>query len=303
MNGRRTRFWALALCAALCAAPAGATQGIQTKFAQVRVDHLMIGGRYSLTDLVNFPLRVMNDGTEVLKLKVSVKAPGHPSSRGLESIPDVNWIELQRTTFTVRPGLEAVTDVVINVPNDEKLLGRQFYVFLVTESANPTALGVGIISQLSIGISSEKPTAEELKAKFVQKRLANLNFSIDPMETEVNDLPLGRRVQLKDLHADLKLLNPNDYELDFRVIPIAFWETSIALPSGMQGAWDPKWLIVPKEHIKAKPESFTPLNLAVKLPDDPRLRGQTFILVVRGEILQQEIPAYAYGEVVVRIPK
>ena len=122
-------------------------------------------------------------------------------------------------------------------------------------------------------------------------------------ETEVNDLPLGRRVQLKDFHADLKLLNPNDYALDFRVIPVAFWESAIAMPPGMIAAWDPKWLIVAKEHVKAKSESFTPIDLSVKIPDDPRLRGKTIILIVRAEILQQEIPAYAYGEVVVRTAK
>jgi len=303
MIGRQTRTGALVLCAALCAATAGATQGIQTKFAQVRVSHLRIGGRYSMADLVNFPLRVVNDGTETLKLKVTVMPPGHPNSQGMEPIPDVKWIELQRSTFSVRPGMEAVTDIVINVPNDEKLMGRQFYVLLVTESDNPTALGVGIVSQLGIGISSEKPTAEQLKAKFVQKHLANLNFSFEPMETEMNDVPLGRRVRLKDFHADLKLLNPNDYDLDFRVIPVAFWESAIAMPTGMTAAWDPKWLIVSKEHVKAKSESFTPLDLSVKIPDDPRLRGKTFILIVRAEILQQDIPAYAYGEIVVRTAK
>ena len=303
MNGRRTRLAVLAMGAALCAATAGATQGIQTKFAQVRVSNLRIGGRYSLADLVNFPLRVVNDGTETLKLKVTVMPPGHPNSQGMEPIPDVNWIELQRSTFSVRPGLEAVTDVVINVPNDEKLMGRQFYVLLVTESDNPSTMGVGIVSQLGIGISSEKPTAEQLKAKYINKRLANLNFAFEPMETEVNDLPLGRRVQLKDFHADLKLLNPNDYALDFRVIPVAFWESAIAMPPGMIAAWDPKWLIVAKEHVKAKSESFTPIDLSVKIPDDPRLRGKTIILIVRAEILQQEIPAYAYGEVVVRTAK
>ncbi len=303
MNGRRTRLAVLALYAMLCAATAGASQGLQTKFAQVRVSNLRIGGKYSMADLVNFPLRVVNDGTETLKVKVTVMPPGHPNSQGMEPIPDVKWIELQRTTFTVRPGLEAVTDVVINIPNDEKLMGRQFYVLLVTESDNPTSLGVGIVSQLSIGISSEKPTAEQLKAKFVQKQLANLNFSFDPMETEINNMPLGRRVRLKDFHADLKLLNPNDYALDFRVIPVAFWESAIAMPPGMIAAWDPKWIIVSKEHIKAKGESFTPLDLSVKIPDDPRLRGKTIVLIVRAEILQQEIPAYAYGEIVVRTEK
>jgi hypothetical protein len=217
------------LLLALICVRAHATIGLKTRFAEVDVKKLKIGKTYSLQDLVNFPLWVTNTGSEALDLKVTPWAPQPNEMKpGFEPIPDPGWIGLSMSTFTVYPNMDAVTDVVISVPNDESLLGRRFLVYLWTQSRNPATLGVGLKSRLLLSVSSEKPTEEELKQTFKPKRLANLNFSFAPMEAAALDVPVGKPVALKDFKADLKLSNPNDSGYHFRFTPVAIWETEIS---------------------------------------------------------------------------
>ncbi len=281
-----------------------AKRGLSTKFAEVEVKGLKIGRTYSLKDLVNFPLRITNSGDVATDIKVSVWPPGNGEGKqGYEPIPNINWIHLSQSTFTIYPGMDGVTDVIISIPNDPKLLGRRFIAYLWSESQNKGFLGVGLKSRILISISSQKPTEEELKKKFVEKRVANLNFSFAPMEILANNVPVGKKVKLKNFHADLKLSNPNDLSYHFRVSPVGIWETSIDAPGGFRPAPDPKWLIVPKEVFKAAGYTFTSLNLELKIPDKPEYRGKGFLLLLRAEILEQDIPAYAYAKVLVRTKK
>ena len=66
---------------------------------------------------------------------------------------------------------------------------------------------------------------------------------------------------------------------------------------------DPKWLIVPKPVIAANGFTFTPLNLQVRIPDQADNRGKGFMLILRAEIADQDIPAYAYAKIFVTTQK
>jgi hypothetical protein len=281
-----------------------ASRGLSTKFAEVEVKNLKIGMTYSLQKIVNLPLRISNTGSEAVDLKVTVWPPGNGEGKpGYEMIPNINWISLSQSTFTVYPNMDGATDVIVHVPNDPKLLGRRFIAYLWTESQNKGFLGVGLKSRLLLSISSEKPTAEELKKKFVEKSLGNLNFSFAPMQAMAENVPLGKRVSLAKFKADLKLVNPNDTVYHFQITPVGIWETPITAPGGFIPAPDPKWLIIPKPVFKGAKFSFTPLNLQVEIPDKPDYRGKNFILLLRAEILEQDVSAYSYGMILVRTKK
>lgn len=301
MKRKQILIAAITFLAAFSGPKSWAKRGIKTKFAEVEVKNLQIGRTYSLQDLVNFPLRVTNSGDEAVDLKVSVWPPsGGEMKAGYEPIPNTNWIHLSQSTFTIYPGMDGVTDVILSIPNDEKLLGRRFIAYLWTESQNKGFLGVGLKSRLLISISSRKPTEEELKKKFVEKRVANLNFSFAPMDVLATNVPLGKKIKLKNYHAEIKLSNPNDATYHFGIKPVGLWETSITPPDGFKGAPDPKWLIVPKPTFKADGYTFTPLNLELKIPDKSEYHGKNFLFVLRAEILEQEIPAYAYAKILIK---
>lgn len=298
----RTALATLVLCG-LLAGPALAGQGLRTKFAEVSVENLKIGQTVSMAEVINFPLRVMNTGKDPVDLVVDViKGSGAEIKAGFESIPDTSWIKLQQSTFTVPPGLEAVTDVIITIPNDPSLLGRRFVVYLWTQSLGSAEIGVALKSRLLLTISSALPTDEELKKKFVRKRLANLNFSLSPMELLLGDAETGKKLELKDKNA-VKILNPNAEPYDFRLASVPVWETTISPPPGFEATPDPKWLEIGKSVVKVKPDSISALKLSLNMPKGQNLEGKRYMFLLRAEILQQDIPAYAYVKIFVETKK
>lgn len=298
---------ALAACVLGLATAAPATMGLRSKFAEVHVEKLKIGKTYSLAELVNLPLRVTNTGTESLDLGIEVVAPRVAGEfrEGYEPIPDTRWIRVERSSFTVPPGIEAATDVIISIPNDPALLGRRFVVYIWTHSENLSNTGIGLKGRLLLSISSQKPSDDELKAKLARKRTANLNFSLSPMEITLAGVKAGRTAEVMDAekNAPVVLVSPNAESLTFRLMPVPVWETSLTAPSGFEAVPDARWLEIGNPTIKMKPFSIEPLKLGVKVPDEERFKGRKFMLLMRAEILDQDMPAYAYVKIFVETAK
>ena len=65
------------------------------------------------------PLRIINSGDRMTNVKMDVLAPQKDElKKGYESIPDLSWIKLPTKEFLgIPPQGEAVTDIIISIPN------------------------------------------------------------------------------------------------------------------------------------------------------------------------------------------
>ena len=106
----------------LSAAPVLAS-GLRTPFGEVIVRNLKIGQTYSMHKLLNLPIRVVNTGEEMVDLRIET-VHSTALNPGYEEIPSLDWVRVESGTFTVRPNREAVSDLIITIPNDPALLGR-----------------------------------------------------------------------------------------------------------------------------------------------------------------------------------
>jgi hypothetical protein len=225
-------------------------------------------------------------------------------NEGYEEAPSLDWVRVDKGTFTIAPNREAVTDLIITIPNDEKLLGRRFQSDVWTHSVDHRALLVGLKSRLLMHIDSTPPSEEELKKKFVNESLANLDFTISPMNAEAADVAVGRTVDLRKEHKlQIKIVNPNDVALNFRVRSIPVSESMILAPSGYVEARDPAWLQPEKDVIKIEGSSIASFGLKLKVPDEPGLRGQNLYFIVAFEVLEQQIPTRVYYRLMVHTAK
>jgi hypothetical protein len=286
------------LCAPLSAARAG---GLRTPFGEVVVRNLKIGQTYSLYKLLNLPLRVVNTGAEQVELKIeTIPTPAEALNKGYERVPSSEWVRVENSTFTVAPNHEAVTDLIISIPNDKTLLGRRFQADIWSHTTDARALLVGLQSRLLIHIDSTPPTEEELKKKFVNESLANLDFTVFPVNGIVTDVPLGREVDLrKERKLSIKLINPNDQPLNFRVRSIPIWESVIQLPAGYNQADNAGWLTPEKDVVKVEGNSIGETSLHINLPDVDGVRNQHFFFIVSFELLEQKIPTRVYYRLLV----
>lgn len=282
--------------AAMTASPAQAA-GLRTKFGEVVVQGLKIGQTYSLKDLVNLPYAVVNTGEEETDLLIDVVwATSDVVKVGYEQIGALDWVKLEQTRFVVAPNREVATDVTITIPDDPSLLGRRFQASIWARTRAPKGvLAAGMQSRLLIHIDSTPPTEEEMKRKFVNKRLANLDFSLLPTHGTADAVPLGRSVDLRK-HAKIvvKIVNPNDQTLNFRVRSIPTWESLLSVPPGYEPAYNPQWLKPVKDVVKSEGNSITEAELTVEIPDAPLNRGKKFFFSVGVEVLEQEIPTRFY---------
>lgn len=296
----------LAGLAALLAASPAAAAGLRTKFGEVVVKNIKIGQVYSLNKLVNLPLRVVNTGDAEVELLIDV-VPTNPENLhpGYEVAPSTDWVKIENARFDVAPSKEAVTDVLIQLPNDPSLLGRRFQASIWSRTRSSRGMfAVGLMSRLLIHVDSTPPSEEELKKKFVDETIGNLDFTIQPSQADVGTVELGKPVELKKLEkpASIKLINTNERALNFRVRSIPLYETLLEPVPGWETAYDPKWLVPEKDVVKVAASSIGGVGLKLNIPDEERNRGRKFIFVVSVEVLEQKIPTRAYYRLFVTTP-
>lgn len=302
---RLTKTAAAAMIAtiALVAAIPAKAAGLRTKFGEVVVRNIKIGQELSLNQALNLPLRVLNTGDETVTLRIDVIQASTTTARaGYEIVPSTDWVRLEKQDFTVDPNHEAVTDVVVKIPNDPALMGRKFEADIWSRTQSRVGMfGVGMQSRLLIHVASTPPTEDELKQKFVNKKLADLDFTLLPTIGRAENVPLGKDVDLKKLaKCSIKLINPNEATLNFRVRSVPNFEALLAVPAGFEEAYDPKWLRPAQEVVELEGNSIKETALVINVPDKPENRGKAFFFPVAVEILEQEIPARVYYKLLVR---
>lgn len=296
----RAKIILAAILAAMGATDAFAG-GLRTQFGEVVVRRLKIGQTYSMYKLVNLPLRVVNTGDEEVELVVDVIKPtASVLKNGYDPLPSLDWVKVENGRFTVAPNREAVTDVIISLPNDPALLGRRFQadIWSRTQGGRGT-VGVGLQSHLLLQIDSEPPTEEELKKKFVDETVANLDFTVSPSIADAGMIELGKTLDLrKERKITLKLINPNERALNFRIRAVPVWESLITPPAGTEEAFDAGWLKADKEIVKVGASSIGEVGLKLRIPDEERTRGKKFLMILGVEVLEQKIPAKVYFKLV-----
>ena len=155
--------------------------GISTTFAEVILKDLEIGRSYSTKGIAHMPLCVMNTGGETIDLKIDVLIP-QPADlkKGYEAIPDVSWIRLEKDFFSdLAPGEQAVTDVILTIPDDKKYAGKKYQVYLRSHTVGKKglAIAVGLRSRLLFTMRAEiEKSANEVKRKSDKKELFGEGF-------------------------------------------------------------------------------------------------------------------------------
>lgn len=298
----RMRVMFAAIAAALVAAAPASGAGLKTQFGEVIVKGLKIGRTYSMHKLVNLPLRLVNTGDAEVEVVISAIQPSKDVLRdGYDVIPSTSWVKLDAEQLVIGPSREGATDISISIPNDPALLGRRLQVDFWSRTRDlMSPVAVGLQSHLLLHIDSTPPTEEELKAKYVDETLANLDFTVSPTSADIGEVPLGREFDLrKERKISLKLINPNDMALNFRVRAIPVWESLAVPPAGTEAAFDAGWLKPGKEIVKVEGNSIGEVPLTISIPDEERTRGKRFLLLLGVEVLEQKISTKVYSKIFV----
>ena len=134
----------------------GSAVELRTPFVEVNLGCLKPGHTYSVLKERNLPLSVTNMGKSPVELRIGVVPPRREELlAGYEPLPDTGWIRLEQERFQVQPGGNAITDVLVSVPGDEKYRGRRFQVWLWSYAMSDTGLVAGLKSRLLFSVCEE----------------------------------------------------------------------------------------------------------------------------------------------------
>ncbi|MDH5661360.1 MAG: hypothetical protein OEY92_00030 [Elusimicrobiota bacterium] len=253
--------------------------GLSTSFGDIFIENLEIGETYSTKELINLPLRIRNDSPYEMDIKVEVMLPSKGDLKeGFEPLPGPHWITFERSTFTVTPGGMAETDVLINIPKDKKLRGKQFQVYLhsytVPRPEKPLQISVGLASRLLFTVAEK----EGMRRRGDEVGV----FQVVPDDLFLVDVPLGKRVNVwEQFGKSLTVHNPNKVECRYQIESITLKEGDCPVRRGFEETPDPKYLVFDNMTIRVAPRSSERVMLYLNVPDRPENREKNLMFLVR----------------------
>jgi hypothetical protein len=283
--------------------------GLSSPNAAMYLSNLKIGQEYSLKQLLGYPFSVTYKGKYPVDLRIDLIKPSTTTADGYEPIPDLSWIQLQKTEFSLDPGETAETDIIIKIPNDESLLGKKFHVSISPTTSAPKgdnrawlAFAVGLVCKLYLSIAPKPPTTEEIR-ELQKKRLSGyLDVSVSPNRIFIYDLEPNKKYDLtKQFNEVIKIINATSQNVFVETESVLPSTRGIFLTDGQQELPKPELLVVKPKKDKLKPDSVKSYKLFL---DTKGLEpDKTYLAVVKVSLKNERLDVNHYVKVYIEMKK
>lgn len=270
--------------------------GLSTRFSDVILENLGIGASYNISQIKNLPLTVISNSSDETEVQVAVEAPTKEELKeGYEPIPDPTWVRVIPDRYRLAAGARQLSDILINIPDDPKLIGRHFQVMFWAHTLETGFLGVGVRVRVRFSVGSRAP--ETLRAEMLKKRMLDLNFRLEPVSLGAGEVRLGKTIDLrKEKNVTVKLVNTGSTKLKLKVESANFIEPQRP-PQGYEALPDPKWLEVEPKILDSKPDTIVPLKIRIKIPEDEKYRDKKYAGLINVGLVGEEIPVNVYSQI------
>lgn len=288
--------------------PAGAAYNVGTKFADVIMEYVQPGKVYNLRTMRNLPYRVRNDSDGPVDLSIQIEIPVKDQLKpGYEGIPDPSWVRLVPNHLKLAQGEEGLVDIILQVPEGDAFNGHHYQAHIVCQTAEPPpgevtslAFGISLASRLRFSVAGPGP--EEIRRMQKKGLYQMLNFTLDPdLQYVPGFLEPGKQIPLAEKGARLTLINRSPQRLEFTLKSVAA-PGGMAPPTGYE-LGDPSWIKVLTPSLKLSGDSMKSSELALQLPDDPKIRGRRFMFVIQAGLEGREIPVEVFSRIYVNVAK
>lgn len=281
--------------------------GLSSPNALMFLSNLKIGQEYSLKQLLGYPFQVTYRGKYPVDLKIDLIKPDTSTPDGYEPIPDLSWIQLQKSEFSLDPGETAETDIIIKIPNDESLLGRKFHVSISPVTSAPKgdnrawlAFSVGIICKLFLEISPKPPTIEEIKELQKRRLSGYLDVSVSPNRIFLYDLEPNKKYDLtKQFNEVVKVINATSQKVNVEITSVPPSSRSILLLEGQYEIPSPSLLVVKPKKFKMKPDSVKSFRILLHTKDFEK--GKNYIAVLQIHLYNERLDVNNYVKLYIQM--
>ena len=277
MSTARAAPWAWSAVVIMTAAASHALSLRSTR-SEAFLGEVRPGSRVSYARALDAPFGVENAGTEPAEVVLTFESP--PPDRlldGYEPIPDPGWAKAALMKHSLEPGERGVADIMVTVPKDRSLVGRQFQLECGLTGRSPGGGLLRLRTRLLLAVGDGDP-AESPPAP------PEWEFQSSP-RVALLKVPPGRNSPLRGPgFTGVKLANTGGSDATATVRAVRSWPEGMTPPPGYAPAPNPRWLSGgPPLRVPAGTVRTAELTLSV--PKDPRYRGKkwAFLAAVDAE--------------------
>lgn len=262
--------------------------GLLTTFTEVVIDNLQLGKSYSLKKIFNMPYNVKNIGRGIVGIKIKIEMPDKRILRkGYEIPEDFQWIKLERTNFqNVKPGETVYSDIIINIPDNDKYLGKQYQVSIVAETYssgdNISSFEFAVESILRFSIA---PVRIQTSQEEIDQLNLNLNFKVFPENIYITNFDIDKQKNQKVFIGTLKIENYDDIEHQYIIRSLSEKEVKI-IQRGYEACPDPKFLTFSQNEITVPPKSTKTIDSYITFPFKEEYKGKKYQFTISTSIKQ-----------------
>jgi len=282
--GLKREAWA-ALVLALLLTTSGEALGLALRgpSAEMLLDGLPLGQAKRESRPMD-AIRLVNTGDEPIEVVMHL-AVARPESLkdGYEPAPDVSWAKLDRSMLRIPPGKEGESALLIAIPRDRSLMGGRFQLEWVGEASAPSGARLELRSHVLMHVETEGSRLLETRRQAGGKGASG--FSLSPLDARLEKVPLGRKVDLRELGLKLKLANPNEQQMTFGLSSFVDILDKTRQEEGFAPAANPNFLKPASPLVRVAADSVAEARFSLEIPDERRYRGRSWVFVVRVEPL------------------
>jgi hypothetical protein len=279
--GKARRGLALALllgaAGAAAAGLAWAGIGLSSQFIDVVLANLKPGRSYNIRELKGVPYTVKNRGTSPVEVILDVVIPPKGYQRPpFEPIPDPTWVQVRPAKFRLGPGEAGYSDLIITLPDDEKLKDKHFMAQIWARTWNTGMLAAGVKSDIRFSVGKSPDTLEDEKR---QKAMVDLNYDFYPASLYVRKAAVGLYDVKKEERRSFKVTNRSEKLLELVIRPIAWQAYTMTLPAGYEQIEDLKWVRFEPDTLTVDPDTVKEVKVILDVPE--RLKGRKLAFLVQ----------------------
>ena len=254
--------------------------GLSTQIGEVVVTNLQIGQSYNLKEIANLRMTATNTGADVVNLKMDVLRPESRELRqGAAAIPDISWVTLSQDSFTVGPMQPATSDIIISIPDERQYLGKKFQLIIWSHTVGDgsTFMEVGLKSRIIFTIDSVKADVDKL----VFSADANLDFSLQPEEIHLENVPLGTSYDITEKTGRvLTITNSGDHQKAFRLKSRTVESSSATLTDQYEDAPKASYLRFSDNEFVVAPNETKTVNMYLNFPANAEYNGKQYMFII-----------------------
>jgi len=294
--------FAISVCCTVCMNLFAQTHSLATKFGDFVLSNMQPGMVYSLKENREVSFTVVNNAEEQRNIEVRIAPPRESQLReGYESVPDVSWVTVYPSFFSLEPGESMDCDLIISIPHEERYQDRHFQAMIVTESAGRPGGAHGVSINFSLVNRIRFSTGrrpEAIVAEYRDRILSALEMEMMPMSLFVRDkVPVGRPVVFDGIGFPTgQVINRSreDYLIEFELArsPRDYGITSgySVLPSDVD-------IEILTEKLKAGARTINDVELKLTIPDKDEYRSEKFVMVIVGQVKGFDIPIEVFSRI------